>query len=149
MKPKSKHSQTFKDLRFPFIWMPIITFATSIIINIAQPWLGFEFRIGPELLFLIVLSAIFSIFINCCYIVIPLIIRFLMLKRPMKDQSIKTYLATIFLGVFVRVTLETFNIVKARHSGVPILHFVAIWYVLTAGFYKDEFIYKEPKQDTT
>ena len=142
MKLTLRQSQILKDLKFPLLWLPIFTFFANFIIYVLYP--GNKINMGQEFIFIVIISGVGSLLTTLSYLVIPLIIRFLILKRPMREQSFKTYIAAIAIGIFVKGTIFASGIIESRSASIPILNIIAIGYVLTAGFKMQQFIYREP-----
>lgn len=140
-----RQSQILKDLKFPLLWMPIITFVAGIIVYLLYP--SSKYYIEQELILVVFFFAINSLLSNLAYLIIPLVIRFLILKRPMIEQSYKTYIAAIAIGILVKSAIVASGIIESWSDSIPILNIIAIKCVLTAGFEMQQFIYKEPVSD--
>lgn len=137
-----QQSQILKDLKFPLLWMPILTLAADFILCMIG--LGNEFSIERQIIFSFIFSLVHSLLSTFLYLVIPLIIRFFILKRPMREQSYKTYGIAITIGIFVKIATLAFGLLESGSTSIPILNIIAIEFVLTAGFKMQQFIYKEP-----
>ena len=137
-----RQSQILKDLKFPLFWMPILTFAADIIVSLLYP--TSKYYIEQEFVLVVFFSAINSLLSNLAYLIIPLLIRFLILKRPMQEQSYKTYIAAIVIGILVKSVILASGMIESRSASIPILNIIAIEFVLTAGFKMQQFIYREP-----
>jgi len=65
----------------------------------------------------------------------------------MIEQSYKTYIAAIAIGILVKSAIVASGIIESWSASIPILNIIAIECVLTAGFEMQQFIYKEPVSD--
>lgn len=150
MQLTMRQSQILKDLKFPLLWMPIITFVADFILCMIG--LDNELKIEPQIIFSIIFSLVHSLLSTFLYLIIPLIIRFLILKRPMREQSYITYIVSIAIGIFVKVITVALGLLESGSTSIPILNIIAIDFVLTAGYKMQQFIYREPGtnvQDST
>lgn len=147
-RPTFFKSEIWRDLRLPLLWIPGIAVAVNFVLIMYFPFSsGFQdirnigINIGiSEIIMFSVFSAIIS---NLTYLIAPLVLRFLILKTPMKSMGLSTLGATFILGLGARLLLMATGLSFGKTANVPILQGIAIYYVLTAGHTANQFIYKE------
>lgn len=135
----------WKDLRFPLLWVPVLSAVINALLFIFFPITGTYWSHSIDITTVLLLSIFGSIATNAAYLAPPLILRFLVFKQPMKSMTIKTLMATFLLGMMVKLVLIATGQSFGRSAVVPILQEIAIYYVLTAGANAEQFIYKKPK----
>ena len=132
----------WKDLRFPLLWVPILSAVINALLFIFFPITGAYWSHSIDIATVLLLSIFGSIATNAAYLAPPLILRFLVFKQPMKSMAVKTLMATFLLGMMVKLVLIATGQSFGRSAVVPILQEIAIYYVLIAGANAEQYIDK-------
>ena len=126
-------TDTWKDLKLPILWIPLLAFIANFMLTkflSAYNLRGYSETSNITLLIFAFLGAAVT---NLAYLTIPLIIRFAILKHPMKQWGWQAELSAVVIGVFVKVCLKSAGLVMGHSSSVPILQVIAVYLVLFAG----------------
>lgn len=127
-----RKTQTWEDLRFPLVWLPILSTLSSTLM--IYMWSFYIYRSEYDLFdlfFSIVLGLGFAAISSVIYLAIPFIIRFLILRHPLKRGGISSLLYSFILSFIAKVVI--IQITASKTGPVPILQIVAVYHVLVAG----------------